>query len=319
MSNRNTLATLRSRIRLPVFDSGADGDAVLVVGTGRSGTTWLAELINHGNEFRTIFEPLHPSRSLACLQTPGRLHGGLRLDDSTHELVLKVTQGRYRSKWLDQYNSRFRYQRRLVKSIRMNLLVGQIAGSFPQIPIVLIVRNPILNSMSRAGGKWPSPLEYFDSPELRVLHPAIEQYVSGRSGLTDWQQSIAFWCIETYVALLGAQNSSVLVTSHEELIGRSEDLVPQILSFTGASPLPDVERASRRPSAMTRRNAMPSNSEKTIADRIALVEAAQTQAANGILADFGLDALYGPDGLPRSPASTWPALISLSRRSSGLI
>jgi len=33
---------------------------VFVAGTGRSGTTWLAQLLNANDQFRLIVEPFHP-------------------------------------------------------------------------------------------------------------------------------------------------------------------------------------------------------------------------------------------------------------------
>ncbi len=35
-------------------------DVVWLIGDGRSGTTWLSDLMNHANRYRTMFEPFHP-------------------------------------------------------------------------------------------------------------------------------------------------------------------------------------------------------------------------------------------------------------------
>jgi len=39
----------------------AKNDVVFVSGSGRSGTSWLANLCNYRNDFRYLFEPLNPA------------------------------------------------------------------------------------------------------------------------------------------------------------------------------------------------------------------------------------------------------------------
>ena len=41
---------------------GDPGKTVFLAGTGRSGTTWLAGLINHDQSYRDVFEPFHPGK-----------------------------------------------------------------------------------------------------------------------------------------------------------------------------------------------------------------------------------------------------------------
>src|SRR5262245_3197724 len=61
---RRNLGTRRLRrlvCREILFDStGEIRDAALVSGTRRSGTTWLADVINFDNHYRYMFEPFHP-------------------------------------------------------------------------------------------------------------------------------------------------------------------------------------------------------------------------------------------------------------------
>ena len=37
-------------------------DTILLAGSGRSGTTWVSDIMNYDNEYRYIFEPFHPRK-----------------------------------------------------------------------------------------------------------------------------------------------------------------------------------------------------------------------------------------------------------------
>ena len=41
------------------IDTGNIKNTIFIAGSGRSGTTWLMEMINYKNQFRPIFEPFH--------------------------------------------------------------------------------------------------------------------------------------------------------------------------------------------------------------------------------------------------------------------
>ena len=36
-------------------------EVIWLIGDVRSGTTWVSNLINHENKYRTMFEPFHPN------------------------------------------------------------------------------------------------------------------------------------------------------------------------------------------------------------------------------------------------------------------
>ena len=41
-------------------------DSVILVGDGRSGTTWIANIVNFRKDFTYLFEPFHPVNSEIC-------------------------------------------------------------------------------------------------------------------------------------------------------------------------------------------------------------------------------------------------------------
>lgn len=56
------LKPLKAITKLPAthfVDTQDYKKTVLLTGTGRSGTTWLGDMINYANAYRSMFEPFH--------------------------------------------------------------------------------------------------------------------------------------------------------------------------------------------------------------------------------------------------------------------
>lgn len=296
---------MRKKVRLPIFDSGENTDAILIAGTGRSGTTWLAEMLKYDREFRTIFEPFHPGRSLPELAMLGRPGPGPNSQIELEKVKLAL-QGDFRCDWTDQFNERLFYKRRLVKSIRINLFIGEIARMFPWLPVIVVIRHPVLNSASRLRGGWPSPLNYFDSDAARSIHPAVSRYVDGRDDLSKWEASVAFWCIETLGAIQGADGSGAKLVSHEELI-LDVDAVNDVFDYALVD-RPSVLDDVRSPSKMTRNGSSVDQSRTDLNGRLEdlLSRESGTIGSAQVLADFGLSKIYDVQaGAPVVPADQW--------------
>ena len=149
----------------------------VILGSGRSGTTWVLDCLAQANALRPIFEPLHPDQS-----SIGRLHAYAALgpDDSNESLQSychRLAAGHIRSQWIDyraprnvfrpditrmlqpQYVRRWIYRWRkylrervslaemtrrdvtLIKCIRANLMAGWLARTV-NLRTALIVRHP---------------------------------------------------------------------------------------------------------------------------------------------------------------------------------
>ena len=63
MVKMGTINRLKQKliVKYGCFDWAGD-DVVLISGSGRSGTSWLANICNYKNDFRYIFEPLNPKK-----------------------------------------------------------------------------------------------------------------------------------------------------------------------------------------------------------------------------------------------------------------
>lgn len=81
--------------------SGKASRPVIILGSGRSGTTWIQDVIAHAAQLRPIYEPLHPWAVPAAQALANRCLGA---DDSAPDMrrfMDEVFSGRLRSVWTD--------------------------------------------------------------------------------------------------------------------------------------------------------------------------------------------------------------------------
>jgi len=149
---------------------------LVIAGSGRSGTTWVLDVLAEANGLRPVFEPLHP----ALGAVPDRYHDSyLEPESECQDLASyldRVLSGRFRSVWVDyrmlpsrlsigrktlKSRAEFRawigrYQRLwrnywrfrdwrqqgiAVKLIRANLMLEWLVATF-KLPVLVVVRHP---------------------------------------------------------------------------------------------------------------------------------------------------------------------------------
>lgn len=246
----------RLRALLPFHDS-ANNKVVIVLGTGRSGTTWLAEQLAYAMRGRILFEPLHPAAN------PGRdwmlNRKYLRAGDPAPEwrtLLDAIVFGTLRNRWTDRFNSRFVYRARVVKLIRGNLILGWLARNYPEARLVLVIRDPVDVAHSQLRGGWPVEIERFTcQPEMMVDYPILRsELVTHAEG--QFELNILHWAIENRVALdqlalASSQGAKAEVFAYHVL--RDEpDQFRNFLAFCNAPTNDAAMRYLRRPSKVSR-------------------------------------------------------------------
>lgn len=109
-------------------------EVIWLIGDGRSGTTWVSDLINHEKSYREMFEPFHPMLVRdANFIIP---HQYMRRDGSNEDLEAfsaKVFSGKYTHERLDSENRSLRYSGLLIKDIFANLMSHWAVSQFQQV------------------------------------------------------------------------------------------------------------------------------------------------------------------------------------------
>ncbi|HXW76054.1 MAG TPA: sulfotransferase, partial [Candidatus Eremiobacteraceae bacterium] len=288
------------------IDHGEDPTrTVLVVGMGRSGTTWLAELLNYRNTHRLVFEPFyHRKVALAVNFTD---HQYLRPDNDDPRFVrpaLAILSGQVRCNWTDQYNRRLIGNRRIVKDVRVNLILRWLHDRFPGMPTVAIVRHPFAVAASRLshGHDVDIHREFLAQPLL------VEDYLFAyRDELlacrTPFERIVATWCIEVGLPLSQFSQDELCLVYYEHLCTMPAETMERAFRHIGVPFTNGALRALTKPSPMTYVPTQLEESWRKGPDHLVNAwrgEITDAQIVRGleILRAFGMDGVYGAGPMP---------------------
>lgn len=243
-------ATLTERVvftlvRSPVVRANAAlgryaDEVIWLLGHPRSGTTWVAELINHDKRLRDMFEPIRPRRieRAAVVEQNEYVRPGSDFAE-LRELMEDVFTGRFAHPLVDFANRRPLYRGLIVKDVFANLFARWATEEFPQVRPVLLVRNPFAACLSlrkRHPENWPyDPAELVAQDELVADHLSPYADVLARVAAegSDLEKSLATWAVMNLVPLRQFPESDLHVCFYEEFYADPQRRLTALLEFTG--------------------------------------------------------------------------------------
>jgi len=208
-------------------------NTIIVAGTGRSGTTWLAHILEKYLHYRIIFEPFHPLKFKKFNKYEYKKY--LQPEDNNTELnsvIYQILTGRIRNKGIDHLNRSFMPKGRIVKIIRANYFLKWIRNNFPEVPIIYILRHPcaVVNSWVKLGWgtvDWKSLL----SQEL-LLNDFFEPYLNVfNKADTSIKQNACIWCAEQLVPLNTMNYKDWIVITYEDLCQNAKNEIEKIFNY----------------------------------------------------------------------------------------
>ena len=274
---------------------GDHKSSVFLAGSGRSGTTWLSQIINHRRRYRYVFEPFNPREvgPFGHFRTKQYLRPDDRREEFLEPARLALT-GRLRDPWTDRFNGRIVARRRLIKDIRANLLLGWMRANFPGMPIILLLRHPCAVVTSRLALGWKDNLsETMEQQEL-VEDFLLPMEAEIRAAQGDFERHLFLWCIDNYVPLMQFGAGELHLAFYENLLARPGEELRSLFASLDESFDERVYRKLRHPSPLSRKNA-PAPSLEGWRTRVG---SHQLERTIEILHLFGLDRLYGGGAMP---------------------
>jgi hypothetical protein len=280
---------------------GSGLPTALLIGAGRSGTTWIAEIIDSQIPCRVLFEPFHPGKVEAYRRfhyfqymAPGEENEDLRA------FCDRLFTGQLRGAWMDGHLAHLRPRMRLVKDIRPTLMLRWIHLRFPDVPILYTIRHPCAVVQSRLRLNWATDAdiaEFLRQPDLvddhlRPYLPVIE------SAVTDEEKHAVVWCISNLVPLRQFAEGGWTLLFYETMRQYPEVEVPRMFRALGVEYRKDVFTALRRPSRTTRDAGVAKGARSHVAAWQHALTTAQIDRIRRIVAGFELDYLYGDSTLP---------------------
>lgn len=206
---------------------------ILVAGSGRSGTTWISDVLAASVGCGSVFEPLHTTRvaevpgSNQDCSFPGTY---LRPDEEAAEwesFFERVFLGTIENRWTRQdwrskptrYGAsllpdsitlrlaRRRYRgeaarasRRVIKIIRGNLLLGWLRRRFAPAT-VLIIRHPCAVVASRLRHRWPESLDGISGQPKLIADHLAAFHDTIASADDPVRRMTVLWCVENLTAI----------------------------------------------------------------------------------------------------------------------
>jgi hypothetical protein len=260
---------------------------VLVTSSGRSGSTWIEEVISVSDKFRIMFEPFHK------YETAGLEHWEYRQyleRENRSEAFLRdakrVLEGRVRSKWIDQDNRVFFSNRRLIKDIRTNLCVAWMKQQFPDLKVIYLIRHPFSVALSRMKLGWEADLGLMTSQsELMAKH--FPNDAAFFQSITDpFLQHVAFWVIENLVPLRELEDGDALPIAYEDVQRDPTREFSRVFEWLDLEVPQGIDLLAKKPS----RTVQPEQTK----GRFELSES-QVQMGVDLLVRFKMDSIYTSD------------------------
>jgi len=199
-----------------------------LVGSGRSGTTWLASLVNADATMRELFEPVHKLHVPHMKEGPD--HPYLRNGEVSKEWAKwqsDVFQGRYITCRTDRdniYRNPANARKLLVKDVFACGMVGAGMSAHPKLATALVMRHPIAVALSKQVHRdwhWTwSPRAFMDEPKL------VEDHLSdvvddleriSREG-SELANLVAVWAVLQRLALRSAPQERMPILHYERAV-----------------------------------------------------------------------------------------------------
>jgi len=288
-----------------IFDRGDIENTILLTGSGRSGTTWLENLLNHDNSKRIIFEPFHNTRngSISHWNPRQYLHPDENRPEYTEPLD-EILSGKFRSTWSDQFNKKIIVSSRLIKAIRANFLLPWIHKRYPGIPIIFLMRHPCAVAYSRIQLGWEASVSNILA-QKSLMKCCLEPFANILSDeLEEFERHILVWCVENYVPLTQMKTGSMHVVFYEDLVLQKDVEIRSAFKAVGQT-APDLEKLEmNQPSALTRADSSINQGEDILKSWTKNIAQPQVDRAVDLLTQFGLNRIYNESIHPQMSADT---------------
>ena len=232
---------------------GDISQTVVLAGSPRSGTTWLAELLSTMPDYTLLDEPLH-------LRWPAVKETGIdewrpyvdKKDDcpSVWAYMERALSGRVACNRQFQSQNQISKlyellagKKNIVKFVRANRMLNWMAAQFEVRGIVLMLRHPcavVASQLKYKRSGWrrtepPPPSErqeafggWIPDEVFTRFEPVLAEVDSTAARLA------AVWCLDTYFPLREAGSFPGIITTYEGLLTRQEQEVTRIFKALGS-------------------------------------------------------------------------------------
>ena len=236
---------------------------IIIVGSARSGTSWLSETLARQHRYRMLFEPEQETRTKRGHLLCDKWMTNETISKAARHYLKRVFANRVDCNWIGQNSNRtlkrhlwpFVPKKYIIKFVRANLLAKYMNETF-EIPVVHIIRNPydVIESQSRVKFPWLIDLSLFANQQQLVLliKDTFDFDITDYEKLSNLEILALRWCIENVIPIEVLEPYQFKST-----IIRYEDLTNDISVFYelcntfNLEPISNLEQIYLRPSSKT--------------------------------------------------------------------
>ena len=189
--------------------------SLIIAGAGRSGTTWLAELVDRLAPSRWVFEPFH-DRVPVGARFAYRWLDPAESDSALEMFWRQALDGSLPDRWVRHLEpGHERPELVLVKTIRGNLMLGWLRQNFPSVPIIALLRDPcdVVASRLRCGWDARPVYERLRAQNLDVPNVTTQEEMHA----VEWSETAR--AIHTAGGVHVVRYESLLADANAELEG----------------------------------------------------------------------------------------------------
>lgn len=250
---RQSLVEVRlsgERVKFAVIGRSKPNSGIILAGSGRSGTTWITDVLCALPGVQQVFEPLFPLWNERVRQITGWDRRDpyirsiyLRPEDEHPEwddLWHRILTGRFRNYWTDYERNSWFPDRYLIKEVRANLMLGYLHRHF-QPRVVYILRHPCAVVYSRLAAPQPWHADVQDIlRQEKLVEDHLQPLVSSIEQETDLVGAHAvWWAVENYVALHQLKDVPHYLVFYEDLVSRPREVLETLLPWLGVKKMPE--------------------------------------------------------------------------------
>lgn len=295
-----------SRLTSPsmfMFDRVRERNCTLyMASSGRSGSTWLAELMTTSRDTRFTIDPTDvQNRNFRLGLEFGAYVDPAERDERLEFFYDRLLSGSFRSSFTDQRNRARVPVRRFIRDNHTTSLLPWIVTRYPDVPVIYLLRHPFAVAWS-----W-TELGWKGDPIARMVRSSSfsKNYADYETPLVQqaFLYNVTIWCAENCLAIQKLSPGSVFPIFYEPLVKNPEAELEALRGYLEQSSgawntwKPDLE-AVKKPSWMNLRRAPAESPSEWIHTWHHRVDRTTLEVAHGLLHSFGLDRVYGMEPYP---------------------
>lgn len=272
-------------------------NSIVLAGSGRSGTTWVGNVIAANPMVAIIFEPFDRRRVAEVAALPLRAYARpMGRYPEWEPVVERVLRGAVQNEWTQRQGRRWWANKRLIKTIRATLMLGWLTERF-QPRIVYITRHPCAVVLSRLKLKWETHLDVFLG-QTELVEDYLAPFIDLIEGAeTSIARHALMWAVENFVPLQQEQRKEWVWCTYEELYTQPEAEADRILRELGMRKNWLTKRALNRISMVTRADSALTEQRDALTEWQRQLSSEEIRIILDLVAAFGID-IYGSDIMP---------------------